>query len=237
MSLGFLLLFLRLFYYYFFFFAFECNFIIFPSFYLSLSFATFECIPFTIVTWLTATAHFIILVSRRIKYMVHICSARCARQAICAHIHINFYIFLLLLRLLRVFIILLAVRCLTCLCLRKNVTMLCALFCHRRISLHFHFSEFEFHSSYGCVRCFDNRIHLELFLFRPFDCSTFAVYVKLIGILIPESIFHLSFSLSHFSRFFSSKSSRNLRYWVDRYESISRCCYQKYDRSQFDTKE
>lgn len=42
--------------------AFECNFIIFPSFYLSLSFATFECIPFTIVTWLTATTHFIILV-------------------------------------------------------------------------------------------------------------------------------------------------------------------------------
>lgn len=30
-----------------------------------------------------------------IKYMVHICSAQCARQAICAHIHINFYNFFL----------------------------------------------------------------------------------------------------------------------------------------------
>lgn len=71
--------------------AFECrNFIIFPY-----------PIPFVALIrniwmhsiqrrYMANSDNILLFLYRRIKYMVHICSAQCARQAICAHIHIIF---------------------------------------------------------------------------------------------------------------------------------------------------
>lgn len=154
---------------------------------------------------------------RRIKYMVHICSAQCARQAICAHIHIIIFIFACR---SYSFTCSLAMPCLGLRFEQRNVTIfLCSYF------VSFSFSRLWigfFSMRVICVLFWQSNTFRTVFILAIVR-STFVAYVKSIA---SHSVFLLLFPF-HFLFFSSNKNFYEIRtfkriimYQVTEYQTI-----------------